>query len=65
MNNNSCITKILEVIDVLQNQAEKVDDIPNTCDRPFLGPDSLECYNTRPVSFYNCSVSDRKRYFQE
>ncbi len=58
MNNNSCITKILEVIDVLQNKAEKVDDIPNTCDRPFLGfsnTNNTFVYNTRPVTFYNCS----------
>lgn len=56
MNNNSCITKILEVINVLQNQASKIDDIPNTCDRPFLGGSSASntfVYNTRPVTFYN------------
>ena len=34
MNNNECcIADILEVINVLQCQAEKIDDIPNTCDR--------------------------------
>ena len=38
MNDNSCcINNILEVINVLQNQAEKIDDIQGTCDRPFLG----------------------------
>lgn len=38
MNNSSCcIGNVLEVINVLQCQAEKIDDIPNACDRPFLG----------------------------
>lgn len=56
MNNNTCITKILEAINVLQNQAEKCDDIPNTCDRPFLGfsnSSNTFVYNTRPITFYN------------
>ena len=56
MNESSCcINSILKVINVLQNQAEKIDDIPNTCDRPFLGigtnSNSL-VYNTRPVTLY-------------
>ena len=25
------------------------------CDKPFLGPEDITCYNTRPVSFYNCT----------
>ncbi|MGM9878498.1 MAG: CotY/CotZ family spore coat protein [Bacilli bacterium] len=56
MNNSSCcINKILEVINVLQCQAEKIDDIPNTCDRPFLGLASNSntfVFNTRPVTLY-------------
>lgn len=56
MNTNSCcINNILEVINVLQCQAEKVDDIPNTCDRPFLGFASNSntfVYNTRPITLY-------------
>ncbi len=56
MNNNSCcINDILKVINVLQNQAEKIDDIPNTCDRPFLGSVNSSnplVYNTRPVTLY-------------
>lgn len=56
MNNGSCcINNILEVIDVLQCQAEKVDDIPNTCDRPFLGfanSANSFVYNTRPITLY-------------
>lgn len=59
MNNSSCcINKILEVINVLQCQAEKIDDIPNTCDRPFLGFASNSntfVYNTRPVTLYTAN----------
>ena len=60
-NNNdegSCITNILQVINVLQNKSEKIDDLPQTCDRPFLGcTQSTNCfvYNTRPVTLYNSS----------
>ena len=57
MNNNECcIADILEVINILQCQAEKIDDIPNTCDRPFLGSISANgrfVFNTRPVTLYN------------
>ena len=59
MNNNTnsscCINDILRVINVLQNQAEKIDDIPNTCDRPFLGlanNSNTFVYNTRPITLY-------------
>ena len=56
MNNNSCcINDILKVINVLQDQAERIDDIPNTCDRPFLGSgngSNMFIYNTRPVTLY-------------
>ena len=57
MNNNECcIADILEFINVLQCQAEKIDDIPNTCDRPFLGSISSNgsfVFNTRPITLYN------------
>lgn len=56
MNDNSCcINNILEVINVLQNQAEKIDDIQGTCDRPFLGlanGTNTFVYNTRPITLY-------------
>lgn len=58
MNENSCCIKdILEVINILQNNAERIDDIDNTCNRPFLGNITNNCviFNTRPVSFYNCN----------
>ena len=53
--NSCCINKILNVINVLQNQAEKIDDIPNTCDRPYLGLNNSSnsfVYNTRPITLY-------------
>lgn len=58
MNNNNsscCINDVLRVINVLQDRAECIDDIPNTCDRPFLGvisPSASPVYNTRPVTLY-------------
>ena len=56
-NNSCCINDILRVINVLQNQAEKIDDISNTCDRPFLGlPGSSNfVYNTRPITLYTAN----------
>ena len=59
--NNCCIGNILEVINILQNKAEKIDDIPNTCDRPFLGfcNAANQCvYNTRPVSLYTSNNTE-------
>ena len=57
MNNSSCcINNILEVINALQNTAEQIDELPNTCDRPFLGTTSNNnafVYNTRPITIYN------------
>lgn len=62
MNENvCCIGNILEVINILQNKAEKIDDIPNTCDRPFLGFCSVgnQCvYNTRPISLYTANNTE-------
>ena len=57
-NNNCCLANILEVINILQNKTEKIEYIPCSCDRPFLGVSTFDnafVFNTRPVSFYNCS----------
>lgn len=56
-NNNSngnCISEILQIILVLQNNACP-DNCLNSCDRPALGggPDCMIC-NTRPVMLYTC-----------
>jgi len=57
--NECCIENILEVIDILQQKSEKIDDIPNTCDRPFLGfslnSSNSFVYNTRPITIYNAN----------
>ncbi len=55
MSNNEecCFAKILKVIDLLQRNAEKIDNIDNSCTKPFLGGcPNLACFNTRPVTFY-------------
>ncbi len=58
-NNNEkscCLYNLLNDILNLQNM-----DMNNCscdgCDKPFLGPSlNCVCYNTRPLSFYNCST---------
>ena len=54
MNNENCLANILKTINVLQNNAEKL-DCDNSCTRPFLGDtvNSL-CFNTRLVTLYRC-----------
>ena len=54
-NKSCCINDILQVINVLQNNAEKLDDIPSSCDRPFLGfgnNTGMVVFNTRPITLY-------------
>ena len=54
-NNQCCFSKILKLIEKLQENTSSSDCIDNTCSRPFLGiPLNIECYNTRPVTFYGC-----------
>ena len=57
MCNNSgdskCISEILTVINILQNNAECADTCLDTCDRGFLGNTvTTFAYNTRPVMLY-------------
>ena len=51
-----CISEILQVINVLQQNAECGDSCLETCDRGFLGCNTttLGC-NTRPVVLYTCA----------
>lgn len=50
-----CFAKILKVIDLLQRNVERFDDIDESCTKPFLGGCSRSaCFNTRPVTFYTC-----------
>lgn len=55
---NCCLSELLKEILMLQNR-----DINNSscggCDKPFLGPSlNCMCYNTRPLSFYNCQTGN-------
>lgn len=59
-NNNSseecrCISEILTIINILQNNAECGETCLDTCDRGFLGCNatSISC-NTRPIMLYTC-----------
>ena len=53
--NNCCLGKILKLIQKLQCACE-CEQIDNTCSKPFLGtPVNVECYNTRPITFYGCN----------
>ncbi len=59
-NNNSnscqCISEILSVICMLQQNADCSDSCLDTCDRGFLGMQIASCnYNTRPVMLYTSS----------
>ncbi len=52
-NNSNCIADILNVINILQENAQCGDSCLDTCDRGFLGCNisTLGC-NTRPVMLY-------------
>lgn len=53
MKNNDCIQNLLKVIDLLQRNSSNKFCSEEGCARPYLGPTaSLQCYNTRPISFY-------------
>ena len=57
-NDCNCISEIVKKIIYLQRESFRACSSSEGCSRPFLGPDSLECFNTRPVSFYNCSTGE-------
>lgn len=53
MKNNKCIQNLLKVIDLLQRNSSSKFCSEEGCSRSYLGPSgSLQCYNTRPISFY-------------
>lgn len=52
---NNCLARLLNVIKVLQNNAEKIECRDNTCTRPYLGLNiETICFNTRPITLYRC-----------
>ena len=56
-NNNlecSCLYNLLNTIIQLQKQDSSCCNLGG-CDKPFLGPTpEVVCYNTRPITLYNC-----------
>lgn len=52
---NCCISEVLTVINILQQNAECSDACLDSCDRGFLGcaATTIQC-NTRPVMLYTC-----------
>lgn len=55
---NCCLAELLNEILMLQNRDMKETSCGG-CDKPFLGPNiNCTCYNTRPLSFYNCQTGD-------
>lgn len=54
-NNCQCMSEILSVICMLQQNASCSDGCLDTCDRGFLGNTIASCnYNTRPIMLYTC-----------
>lgn len=52
---DNCLAKLLNVIKILQDNADKIDCNDNTCTKPYLGPNAVNiCFNTRPVMLYRC-----------
>lgn len=55
---DNCLARILNVINILQNNAEKIECQDYSCTKPFLGPNSnILCFNTRPITLYRCDNS--------
>ena len=51
-----CLSELLREILILQNR-DSDNYSCSGCDKPFLGPNlNCLCYNTRPLSFYNCQT---------
>ena len=55
MENNNCLANILKVIETLQNNIERIDNITNSCTKPFLGMNTIQPFNTRLVTLYRCN----------
>ena len=54
--NNNCesLTDLLCLIVKLQKQGQCVDNGIQSCDRPFLGINNSNVFNTRPITLYTC-----------
>lgn len=56
-NDCGCISEILKKIIRLQRNSFHSCS-KEGCDKPFLGPDDITCFNTRPISLYNCTTGE-------
>ena len=57
-NGCSCISEILTVICILQQNADTNDCCLDTCDKGFLGCSvNCPCFNTRPIKLYTCGCN--------
>ncbi len=52
-----CISDIIKNIICMQDNSY-IACTDGGCDKPFLGPSNTTCYNTRPISFYNCTTGE-------
>lgn len=55
--NCNCIGNLVRRIIRLQNNNDQLCD-DGGCARPILGPLQSTCFNTRPVSLYNCCTGE-------
>ena len=51
----NCISEVLKVINILQNEVCSDDSCLETCTRAFFGPNSSIGFNTRPVTLFTCN----------
>ncbi len=57
-NNNqncNCISEILKVICILQNEVCQGDSCLETCTKAYFGTPTSTSFNTRPVTLYTCN----------
>jgi len=52
--NNLNIPDTLNYILTLQKKAGCSNNCTEDCTRPFLGPSTVICYNTRPITLFTC-----------
>ena len=54
-NDCNCISEILQVICLLQKNADCFDDTIESCSKPTLGTLATTFFNTRPIMLYTCN----------
>lgn len=56
MSSKSCLTNLLKLICLLQENSTNSCNLENGCSKPYLGPSSNNtCYNTRIIQLYRCN----------